>query len=107
MNFNEVISFVYDHHNHHTKQWNNLLLSPIQLERYAAATTNKGASTDTNCFGFVDRTVKAICRPSKQRLVYNGHKRHHALKFQSVVTPNGMIANLYGPVGNCINKNTF
>lgn len=28
----------------------------------------------------------------------NGHKRVHALKFQSVIAPNGMIANLYGPV---------
>ena len=28
----------------------------------------------------------------------NGHKRVHALKFQSVVVPNGLIANLYGPV---------
>jgi hypothetical protein len=44
MNFNKVISFVYDHHNHHTKQSNNLLLNPIQLERYAAAFTNKGAA---------------------------------------------------------------
>ena len=28
----------------------------------------------------------------------NGHERVHALKFQSVVAPNGVIANLYGPV---------
>jgi hypothetical protein len=34
-----------------------------------------------------------------QRTVYNGHKRIHAIKFQSVVTPNGLIANLFGPVG--------
>ena len=33
-----------------------------------------------------------------QRVVYNGHKRVHALKFQSVVAPIGMIANLFGPV---------
>ena len=33
-----------------------------------------------------------------QRAVYNDHKRSHALKFQSVVAPNGLIANLYGPV---------
>ena len=33
-----------------------------------------------------------------QKVVYNGHKRVHALKFQSVVTPNGLIANLFGPV---------
>lgn len=29
----------------------------------------------------------------------NGHKTIHALKFQSVVAPNGLVANLYGPVG--------
>ena len=31
--------------------------------------------------------------------VYNGHKRVHALKFQSVALLNGIIANMYGPVG--------
>ena len=96
-----AVSFIYERHNHRIKQWNNLLLNPIQLERYATTITNKGAAL-TNCFGFVDGTVKAICKPSNhQRLVYNGHKRHHALKFQSVVTP--MITNLYGPVGKCAN----
>ena len=40
-----------------------------------------------------------ICRPKRdQRVVYNGHKRVHALKFQSVVALNGLIANLFGPV---------
>ena len=44
--------------------------------------------------------MRAISRPGKdQRLVYNGHKRVHALKFQSVSLPNGIIANLFGPVG--------
>ena len=47
----------------------------------------------------MDGTVRPICRPKQhQRAVYNGHKRVHALKFQSVVTPNGLIANLFGPV---------
>ena len=32
--------------------------------------------------------------------VYNGHKRVHALKFQSVALPNGLIGNLYDPIGN-------
>ena len=31
--------------------------------------------------------------------MYNGHKRVHGIKFQSVVAPNGLIANLYRPVG--------
>ena len=70
MIFNEVISFIYERHNHRFNQWNNLLLNPIQLERYATAITNKGAAL-TNCFGFVDGTVKAICKPSNhQRLVF-------------------------------------
>ena len=35
-------------------------------------------------------------------IVYNGHKKAHALKFQSVVTPNGLIANMFGPMeGKC------
>ena len=31
-------------------------------------------------------------------MIYNGHKRVHAIKFQAIVTPNGLIANLFGPV---------
>ncbi|XP_048577691.1 uncharacterized protein LOC116607814 [Nematostella vectensis] len=30
--------------------------------------------------------------------MYNVHKRVHGIKFQSVVAPNGLIANLFGPV---------
>ena len=33
-----------------------------------------------------------------QRVLYNGHKKVHALKFQSVAAPNGLVANLYGQV---------
>ena len=56
-----------------------------------------------NCFGFIDGTVRPICRPDKkQRVMYNGHKRVHTIKFQSLSLPNGLIANLYGPVGKTI-----
>ena len=34
-----------------------------------------------------------------QRVVYNGHKRVHAIKFQSVTVLSGMIPQIYGPVG--------
>ena len=51
-----------------------------------------------NCWGFIDSTVKPICRPEEnQKVVYNGQKQVHALKYQSVVAGNGLIANLYGP----------
>ena len=68
------------------------------LQTFADAIKANGAPLK-NCWGFVDGTVRPICRPTEnQRVVYNGHKRVHSLKFQSVVTPNGLIANLYGPV---------
>ena len=32
-----------------------------------------------------------------QRVLYNGHKKVHAIKFQSVAVPNGLVANLFSP----------
>ena len=47
----------------------------------------------------MDRTIRQISRPGdNQHVVYNGHKRVHALKFHAVVIPSGLVANLYGPV---------
>ena len=95
----EVLDFIFENHNHRVTGWNDVLLNPASLQLYANAVFHKGAPLE-NCFGFVDGTVRPICRPSEhQRIVYNGHKRIHALKFQSVTLPNGMIANIYGPVG--------
>ena len=42
---------------------------------------------------------RPICSPkNQQRVLHDGRKRFHSLKFQSVTTPSGMIANLRGPV---------
>ena len=96
---NQVIDYIYQAHGHRLTQWNNLLLNPAALQRYTDAIARKGAPLE-NCFGFVDGTVHPICRPNEnQSTVYNGHKRVHALKFQSVTIPNGLIANFYGPIG--------
>ena len=91
----------YDAHGHRITQWNDTILNPGLLEQYATVITEKGEALD-NCFGFVDGTVRPISKPGDmQRIVYNGHKRVHALKFQSVAIPNGLIANMFGPVGKC------
>ena len=43
--------------------------------------------------------MRQISRPGdNQRVVYNGHNPVHATKFQAVVIPSGLVANLYGPV---------
>ena len=101
MIFNTVLDWIYNTHGFHLTSWNQPFLSPNSLEEYANAIHQQGSPL-TNCFGFVDGTIRQICRPGKlQRVVYNRHKRVHALKFQSVALPNGLIANLYGPVEGC------
>ena len=85
-------------------QWARLLtdfnqdwLSRNNLENFAACIHRKGAPLD-NCWGFIDGTVRPVSRPGEyQRILYNGHKKIHAIKYQSVVAPKGLIANLYGP----------
>ena len=73
-------------------------LSPHNLQTYADAIHNRCTALE-NCWGFVNGPARPICKPGRnQRVVYNSHKRVHALKFQSVAAPNGLIANLYGPV---------
>ena len=102
MAVNHVIDYIYDTHGHLITRWNDAVLNPRALELYAESIQEKGAALQ-NYFGFVDGTVRPISRPDEhQRLVYNGHKRVHALKFQSVVLPNGLIANLYGPTGKFV-----
>ena len=95
---NKVIDFMVDTHGQLLRSLNQSFLSRENLQRYADAIYQKGAALD-NCWGFIDGTVRPICRPKQnQRVLYNGHKRVHAIKFQSVVAPNGIIANLFGPV---------
>ena len=80
---NEVVDFIYNTHSHKITEWNHALLSSALLQTYADAVYEKGAALN-NCFGFINGTVRPIARSGEnQRVVYNGHKRVHALKFQS------------------------
>jgi len=97
---NHVMETVYNQHHHRLTAWNRTLMNPPLLQTYADAIRRKGSALP-NCFGFIHGTVRPICRPQEnQRIVYNRHKRVHGLKYQSVSLPCGMIANMYGPVGN-------
>ena len=96
---NTVMDHIFLSHGHRISQWNFDILSPPMLQEYADVIHAKGAPLN-NCFGFIDGTVRPISRPGQhQRIVYNGHKRVHSLKFQSVALPDGLIGNMYGPVG--------
>ena len=90
---NEVMDNIFNNHGHRISQWNDNVLRPHFLQEYANVIHAKGAPLE-NCFGFIDGTLRPIARPNQhQRIVYNGHKRVHSLKFQSVALPNGLIGN--------------
>ena len=93
----DMTDFMYGMYGHKLTNLNQPWLAPDKLEQYAQA-IHVGALL-SNCWAFVDGTVRPICRPGEfQRIVFNGHHRVHALKFQSIATPNGLVANMYGPV---------
>ena len=96
---------IKSHSKYHLKHLGTLIstmqqnwLSRKSLKMYADIIHDKRTPLD-NCWGFVNGNTRAVCRPGQhQRVLYNGHKRYHCIKFQSVVAPNGLIANLIGLV---------
>ena len=96
---NRVTGWIYNNHGQKVTWWNHGILNPPLIATYAYTVYSKGAVLD-NCFSFIDGTVRPISWPmSDQRVVYNSHRRVHALKFQAVTLPSALIANIYGPVG--------
>ena len=94
---NHMITLIHNQWGFLLQDLNRESLVPENLQRHANAIYNKGAPLN-NCWGFVDGTVHPVSRPGQnQRAVYNGHKRVHAIKFQSVATPDGLVALLHGP----------
>ena len=62
----------------------------------------KKSNAFENVVAFIDGTNLAVSRPSgeniDQRVLYNGHKRKHCIKFQALTTPCGMAMHVAGPI---------
>ena len=97
---NLVLDFLYE-------KWHHLLdtlpaawLTDARLEEGAEAVLRHCPLPQV--WGFIDGTVRLIPRPIQdQRLFYNSHKHVHALKFQTVMSPFGIMVHLFGPVEGC------
>ena len=76
--------------------WDDARLTRERIAEYAAAIERKGGVRGV--WGFIDGTMRAICRPQEnQELFYSGYKKCHAVKYQAVSTPDGLIGHLAGP----------
>ena len=71
-----------------------------RADLYACAIKNKCEALD-NCTGLIDGIFIAIARPSRgevQNVAYNGYKRKHALKYQAITSPDGLVLHAAGPI---------
>lgn len=70
--FNFMIDYILNEKGHVLKSFNQPYLSREKIEVLCKSISDKG-SPYKRCFGFVDGTVKAVCRPSTdQREVTHG-----------------------------------
>ena len=70
---------MYDRWGHLVKTMNQQWLAPVNLQLFADAIHASGSPLG-NCCGFIDGTVRPICRPRKdQHILYNGHKKYTQL----------------------------
>ncbi|KFH74000.1 hypothetical protein MVEG_01213 [Podila verticillata NRRL 6337] len=94
--FNHTLRIVYQRWRQRLF-WDPVRLNSDKLEEFHHAIRRQNAPCLTS-FAFIDGTVRAVCRPVEgQEHIYNGHKRVHAMKYQSIATPDGIIVHLSGP----------
>lgn len=93
--FNDTIIHLYWQYKR-ILEWDEKRHTFEKLSEFAMAIHKLGGG---HCFwGFMDGTLNATCRPIiDQQQFYSGHKRKHGYKFQSVVTPEGLVSSLMGP----------
>jgi len=71
---NTLLNYIYEKFQYLLSNLDHKWLDHTHLQEYAASVHRRGAPLQ-NVFGFVDGTLRAMCRPSSnQRHVYNGHK---------------------------------
>src|SRR5207248_10731308 len=91
--FNATIQFLW-RTKHRLLHWDERRLTLPVLQTYARAVSAKGGPSTV--FGFVDGTIRGISRPGgagmDQNIFYTGYKKMHALKYQGVATPDGLIS---------------
>ena len=96
--YSEAFSLVLNHiYTHFAPKIQDITRWAPQAAEFADAIHE--LSPCPRCIGFIDGTFRRAARPTTgQRQLYNGYYRGHGIKFQSVVGPNGLILDFFGPV---------
>jgi hypothetical protein len=90
-------AYIWDH-------WKHLLhfdaerLTPEALSHIAATFVAKGCPVPSIA-AIIDGTLKKVARPSlNQRILFNGWKQIHCLKYYLLVPPDAIIIHAFGPM---------
>ncbi|KIJ33504.1 hypothetical protein M422DRAFT_183116 [Sphaerobolus stellatus SS14] len=82
----------------HLLRFDPIRLTPEKLMVFARAFTAKGSPLPFVA-ALIDGTLQKNARPVKnQHLLYNGWKRIHCLKYHILLSPDGLVIHVYGPV---------
>jgi hypothetical protein len=94
--FNDVAVFLYQRFK--TRLFfDRRRLIQRRMEWFARAIEQQGGGD--RVWGWIDGTISRICRPiDNQRAFYSGYKKHHGYKYQGLITPDGIISSLAGPI---------
>lgn len=77
-------------------EWDSERLTLDKLRDYAG--TIERACGVQGIWGFIDGTHRGIARPTiDQQDYYSGAKKEHGLRYQGIVTPDGLVSSLSGP----------
>jgi hypothetical protein len=77
-------------------QWHPML-EKRRIKYYARKVQRRGHGRGI-VWGWIDGTFLPTCRPLEdQRRVYSGYKKRHGIKFQGIVTPDGLMTSCDGP----------
>jgi nuclease HARBI1 len=72
------------------------LIPPSKMQEFEKAIYDQCGVN--GIFGFIDATVRPTCKPELfQNVVYNGKDKTHALKYQVLCTPDGIMRHVSGP----------
>ena len=72
------------------------LIPPSKMQEFEKAIFDQCGVN--GIFGFIDATVRPSCKPELfQNAVYNGKDKTHALKYQVLCTPDGIMRHVSGP----------
>ena len=96
-----MINFIYTNHGYLLRDFYQPRLNSDHLENVAHIVNENGAALK-NCWGGGGGGCGWGSLPNllpRRQPACSVQSVHDALKFQSVVEPNGLMGNLYGPVG--------